>query len=198
MKVAKKLKLKLAKMLLTFEEVTVTTESGDTLVLVSDMPLGVGVEVFVEDMETGEMIPAPNGVYTADGTTYTISGGLVTEVETPKEEETEETTETTELEEETTVVTEVTEETIVEDVKEVVDVVEDVVEVVEDIKKDKVDTDNIIADLVSRIEALEATVNKVTDDYSKISLAKPATVEIKDTPIYSKMSNAAKILSAKI
>lgn len=201
MKVAKKLKLKLAKMLLTFEEVTVTTESGDTLVLVSDMPLGVGVEVFVEDMETGEMIPAPNGVYTADGTTYTISGGLVTEVETPKEEETEETTETTELEEETIETpesTEVTEETIVEDVKEVVDVVEDVVEVVEDIKKDKVDTDNIIADLVSRIEALEATVNKVTDDYSKISLAKPATVEIKDTPIYSKMSNAAKILSAKI
>lgn len=191
MKVAKKLKLKLAKMLLTFEEVTVTTESGDTLVLVSDMPLGVGVEVFVEDTETGEMIPAPNGVYTKDGSTYTISGGVVTEVETPEEtEETTETTETTELEE-TTETTEVTEETIVEDVKEVVEVVEDVKEVVEN-------NDNILADLVSRIEVLEGIVNKVTDDYSKLSLAKPATVEIKDTPIYNKMSNAAKILSAKI
>lgn len=194
MKVAKKLKLKLAKMLLTFEEVTVTTESGDTLVLVSDMPLGVGVEVFVEDMETGEMIPAPNGIYTADGTTYTISGGFVTEVETPEETET---TETTELEE-TPETTEVSEETIVEDVKEVVEVVDDVVKVIEDVKEDKVNTDNIIADLVARVETLEGIVNKVTDDYKKLSLAKPATVEIKDTPIYSKMSNAAKILSAKI
>ena len=205
MKVAKKLKLKLAKLLLTFEETTVTTESGDTLVLVSDMPLGVGVEVFVEDMETGEMSPAPNGIYTQDGTTYTVSGGLVTEVETPEEtEETPAETETTELEDETTETIEtpeseeVTEETIVEDVKEVVDVIEDVVEVIEDVKEDKVNTDTIIADLVARIEALEGIVNKVTDDYSKLSLAKPATVEIKDSPIYNRMSNAAKILSAKI
>lgn len=201
MKVAKKLKLKLAKLLASFEEVTVTTESGDTLVLVSDMPLGIGVEVFVEDMETGEMSPAPNGIYTADGSTYTVSGGLVTEVETPEETKETEETETTELEEETPETpesSEVTEETIVEDVKEVVDVVETVVQVIEDVKEDKVNTDNIIADLVARIEALEGIVNKVTDDYSKLSLAKPATVEIKDSPIHNRMSNAAKILSAKI
>lgn len=94
----KKLKEKLAKILLEFGEIET---DGGTLVFEGE-EITVGTEVFI-----GEGA-APDGEYKADGKVYTVAGGIVTAItdeatEETTEEETEETeTEEVEMEEETT------------------------------------------------------------------------------------------------
>ena len=72
--------IKLAKLVMSFKSVTT-----DKQTLIYNNDLEVGVEVFVEDDSTGEILPAPNGDYTAEDMVITVADGVITEVK-PVEE----------------------------------------------------------------------------------------------------------------
>lgn len=88
----KQLKLKLAKMLSKFAEVT--TDKG---VLICDGEMVVGKEVFLVDAD-GEYVSAPNGDYIDGDTTYKVTDGVISEIDIPEVEETEEEPEVVETE----------------------------------------------------------------------------------------------------
>lgn len=88
----KQLKLKLAKMLSKFAEVT--TDKG---VLICDGELVVGKEVFLVDAD-GEYVSAPDGDYIDGETTYKVTDGVISEIVMPEVEEPEEETEVVEPE----------------------------------------------------------------------------------------------------
>ena len=77
----KQLKLKLAKMLSKFAEVT--TDKG---VLICDGEMVIGKEVFLVDAD-GEYVSAPNGDYIAGEITYKVMDGVISEVTEPEVEE---------------------------------------------------------------------------------------------------------------
>lgn len=79
----KQLKLKLAKMLSKFAEVT--TDKG---VLICDGEMVVGKEVFLVDAD-GEYVSAPDGDYIDGETTYKVTDGVISEIVMPEVEETE-------------------------------------------------------------------------------------------------------------
>lgn len=79
----KQLKLKLAKMLSKFAEVT--TDKG---VLICDGEMVVGKEVFLVDAD-GEYVSAPDGDYIDGETTYKVTDGVISEIVIPEVEETE-------------------------------------------------------------------------------------------------------------
>jgi predicted RNase H-like nuclease (RuvC/YqgF family) len=68
--------LKFAKMLNCFQEIP--TQNGN---LISDNEIAVGSEVFVIEVETGELVVAPNGTYENDIATYIVEGGKVVSIE---------------------------------------------------------------------------------------------------------------------
>lgn len=68
-------KLKLAKMLLKFSDLT--TEEGVTITVDGD--LEVGKEAFTTD-ENGELAPTPDGEYHYDNKIITIEGGIVKDI----------------------------------------------------------------------------------------------------------------------
>lgn len=79
--------VKLAKMLLKFEDIA--TEEGVTLTVEGD--LEVGKEVFTTD-DNGDVVPAPDGDYTYEQKVITVAEGVITAitdkeapVETPEE-----------------------------------------------------------------------------------------------------------------
>lgn len=80
----KQLKLKLAKMLSKFAEVT--TDKG---VLICDGEMVIGKEVFLVDAD-GEYVSAPDGDYIDGETTYKVTDGVISEIVIPEVEETEE------------------------------------------------------------------------------------------------------------
>lgn len=88
----KQLKLKLAKMLSKFAEVT--TDKG---VLICDGEMVVGKEVFLVDAD-GEYVSAPNGDYIDGETTYKVTDGVISEIVIPEVEEPEVETEVVETE----------------------------------------------------------------------------------------------------
>ena len=77
----KQLKLKLAKMLSKFAEVT--TDKG---VLICDGEMVIGKEVFLVDAD-GEYVSAPNGDYIDGETTYKVMDGIISEIVMPEVEE---------------------------------------------------------------------------------------------------------------
>lgn len=79
----KQLKLKLAKMLSKFAEVT--TDKG---VLICDGEMVIGKEVFLVDAD-GEYVSAPDGDYIDGETTYKVTDGVISEIVIPEVEETE-------------------------------------------------------------------------------------------------------------
>ena len=74
MKIAKNLMFKLRSILLTCG--SVDTNNG---VLLYEGELAVGTEVFVEN-ENGEVVPAPDGAYEAEGVTYIVEDGKIAEI----------------------------------------------------------------------------------------------------------------------
>lgn len=88
----KQLKLKLAKMLSKFAEVT--TDKG---VLICDGEMVVGKEVFLVDAD-GEYVSAPDGDYIDGETTYKVTDGVISEIVMPEVVEPEEETEVVETE----------------------------------------------------------------------------------------------------
>ena len=74
--------IKLAKLVMSFKSVTT-----DKQTLIYNDDLEVGVEVFIEDDSTGEILPAPNGDYTAEDMVITVAEGVITEVKPVEEPE---------------------------------------------------------------------------------------------------------------
>lgn len=67
-------KLELAKAILQLTQIP--TDNG---VLIADGELAVDVEVFVEG-EDGDLIPAPDGIYTSSELVYTVEGGKIVNI----------------------------------------------------------------------------------------------------------------------
>lgn len=88
----KQLKLKLAKMLSKFAEVT--TDKG---VLICDGEMVIGKEVFLVDAD-GEYVSAPDGDYIDGETTYKVTDGVISEIVMPEVVEPEVETEVVETE----------------------------------------------------------------------------------------------------
>lgn len=169
----KQLKLKLAKMLSKFAEIT--TDKG---VLLSDGELVVGTEVYLIDSD-GEYITAPDGEYKLDNVIYVILDGMIAEIKELSVET---------LEGET--IEEVVEEVVEESVDEVITpLIEDVLALIE------------AMDL--RITALEEKNVVVTEEVvefkklvSKLSSGKPVEDQLKDdTKSKSRIENLTKALS---
>ena len=68
--------LRFAKLLNAFQEIP--TQNGN---LISDDEIAVGSEVFVIEVETGELVVAPNGTYENEVATYIVEGGKVVSIE---------------------------------------------------------------------------------------------------------------------
>ena len=75
MKITKKLMFKLRSILLSCASI----ETSDGTVLLYEGELEVGTEVFVEN-ENGEVVPAPDGAYEAEGVTYVVEDGKIVEI----------------------------------------------------------------------------------------------------------------------
>lgn len=85
MNITKAKRIQLAKMLALVKEIK--TDEGEMLYIEGD--LAVDTEVFVADGD-GNMVPAPDGTYTAEGKSITIVAGKITEIkeiEAPAAEE---------------------------------------------------------------------------------------------------------------
>lgn len=75
--------LKLARLIKCITEVS--TDNG---LLITDVEFAVGVEVFVSDAETGDLTPAPAGVYTTDDQVITVNEqGIIESIEAKGGEE---------------------------------------------------------------------------------------------------------------
>ena len=170
-----KIKEKLSKLLIEVEFETLKTDNG---VLEYDGELAVDTEVYVTNEETGERVPATDGVYTTeDGVKITVAEGKVISIE-EKEETPEETP---------------TDDVVAEETPEDTEG-----ETTEDAPKEETDE---VAELKTRIDELEETVAKLIElidgmkkdteeKFSKISLAKPATEEFEQIKENKKTGDA--------
>ena len=68
--------LRFAKLLNAFQEIPTQNDN-----LISDNEIAVGSEVFVIEVETGELVVAPNGTYENEVATYIVEGGKVVSIE---------------------------------------------------------------------------------------------------------------------
>lgn len=172
-----KIKEKLASLIIEVEFETVKTDNG---VLEYDGELVEGTEVYVTNEETGERVPANDGVYTTeDNKIITVNEGKVISIEEKVEEiPTEETP---------------TDDVVAEDAPEGTEG-----ETTEDAPKEETDE---VADLKTRIDELENEVAKLIEviesmkketeeKFSKISLAKPATEEFEQVKETKKTGDA--------
>lgn len=146
---SKKTRLMLARLLKLYSEVI----TDEQVTLISEGELTVGAEVFVTN-EDGDLTPAADGEYHAEGVTYVVEAGVITSVEKKEEEVVveEETTTEEPVEMEDTVEEEETIATIEEVVEEAVAVVEEAPAETEE------DKDAKIAELESKIAELEAII----------------------------------------
>ena len=181
-----KIKEKLSKLLIEVEFETLKTDNG---VLEYDGELAVDTEVYVTNEETGERVPAADGVYTTEeNVVITVAEGKVVSIEEKVEETPEETTEEVAAEE-------VTEETTSGTTEDVVEVVEETIDELAELKAKVEELTNIVNELVSVIDSMK----KDTDEkFSKISLAKPASEEFEQVVTTKKTGDARvdKLLSA--
>ena len=169
MNITTKLKIQLARLLQKFSETVLKDSEGNEIILISDMSLTVGSEVFIND-ENGEPIPAPNGDYMGeDETVYTVLDGFITVV-TPKVQEDPEVKTDPEVK---------VEQEATPTIDELVNAISPVIE--EALSKVK-------AEILAEVDAKLA----------KISFSKPADVEIKDGETKVSTGNkAAQILGSK-
>lgn len=158
-------RLKLAKMILRFG--TVDTDKGE---LQYEGTLEEGLEVFIE--ENDELIPAPDGEYRASDKVIVVEGGKITsitEIETENDPPIEEkpTEENEELEENPT------------------DPSEEEGDRIAELEAKVTELEAIIAERDARIAELEAQLAEANEKL-KLSVQKPAHVEIKDTDTQTK------------
>ena len=177
-----KIKEKLSKLLIEVEFETLKTDNG---VLEYDGELAVDTEVYVTNEETGERVPAADGVYTTeDNKVITVAEGKVISIEekeeTPEETPTEETTEEVAAEE-------VTEETTSGTTENVVEVVEETIDELAELKSKVEELENTVAKLVEVIEGMKKDTE---EKFSKISLAKPASEEFEQVVTTKKTGDA--------
>ena len=179
----KQLKLKLAKMLSKFAEVT--TDKG---VLICDGEMVIGKEVFLVDAD-GEYVSAPDGDYIAGETTYKVMDGVIAEVIEPEvaEPEVVEPEENMEVEPEVEPVEEPTEsaepaeqQTTIEDVTRLIN---DLVEVVNNL-------DIRISELETQITEISKIITESAGTPIETVLRKESNV-IKDNK-FERISNAIK------
>ena len=146
--------LRFAKLLNCFQEIP--TQNGN---LISDDEIVVGSEVFVIEVETGELVVAPNGTYENDTATYIVEGGKVVSIElkefqpTNVEEIIEEIEQPQEMEEEITV-----------DVNENVNEIEDLKAENESLKMQIEELKAENESLKMQIEELKEQLNKKIDE----------------------------------
>lgn len=168
MKLTKALRIQLAKMIIKFGEINtdkgILSYEGDTL--------EIGMEVYIQDVDTGNLIPAPDDTYLESGgelgnINYIVVGGKITEIKSPEGEP--------------------IEETPVEEITDPSNLEETPAE--ETIEQNELKT--IIEDLTNRIIKLEERVNSemskedveniINKLLSKFSLAKPAQEIVNDS-----------------
>lgn len=168
----KQLKLKLAKMLSKFAEVT--TDKG---VLICDGEMVVGKEVFLVDAD-GEYVSAPDGDYIDGETTYKVTDGVISEIDTPEVVEPEvEPVENLEAEPEVEPVVGPT------TIEEITKLINDLVEVVNSL-------DVRVSKLETEITELSKTINESAGTPIEVILKKDDSV-IKDDK-FERISNAFK------
>lgn len=146
----KNLKLKLAKMLSKFSEVT--TDKG---VLLSDGELVVGAEVYLIDAD-GEYVTAPDGEYIVEDITYVVLDGMISEIKSEVGEDFE---------------TEVEVEQEIETV--VVPVLEDILKLIEELDKRITAIETSNTNVITEVEGFKKIV-------SKLSAGKPIDELLKD------------------
>lgn len=159
-------RLKLAKMILRFG--TVDTDKGE---LQYEGTLEEGLEVFIE--ENDELVPAPDGEYRASDKVIVVEDGKIAsinEIETENDPPIEEkpTEENEELEENPTDPTE-----------------EESGDRIAELEAKVTELEAIIAERDARIAELEAQLAEANEKL-KLSVQKPAHVEIKDTDTQTK------------
>lgn len=171
--------IKLAKLVMSFKSVVT-----DKQTLIYNNDLEVGVEVFVEDDSTGEILPAPNGDYTAEDMVITVAEGVITEVKPVEEPATEEpATEVEpvepakEIDEEEFAEPEepATEEPIVDENQKLIDELTAII----------ADKDSKIAELQLEIEQLKAELAKANEpvvEPVKMNKVAPTSVADKSNP----------------
>lgn len=131
----KNLKLKLAKMLSKFSEVT--TDKG---VLLSDGELVVGAEVYLIDAD-GEYVTAPDGEYIVEDITYVVLDGMISEIKSEVGEVFE-----TETEVETVVVP----------------VLEDILKLIEELDKRITAIETSNTNVITEVEGFKKIVSKLS------------------------------------
>ena len=165
----KQLKLKLAKMLSKFAEIT--TDKG---VLLSDGELVVGTEVYLIDSD-GEYITAPDGEYKLDNVIYVVLDGMIAEIKELSVE---------------TLEGETIEEVVTESVDEVITpLIEDVLALIEamDLRITALEEKNVV--VTEEVVEFKKLV-------SKLSSGKPVEDQLKnDTKSKSRIENLTKALS---
>ena len=129
----KNLKLKLAKMLSKFSEVT--TDKG---VLLSDGELVVGAEVYLIDAD-GEYVTAPDGEYIVEDITYVVLDGMISEIKSEVGEDFETETET---------------ETVV--------VLEDILKLIEELDKRITAIETSNTNVITEVEGFKKIVSKLS------------------------------------
>lgn len=173
----KQLKLKLAKILSNFAEVT--TDKG---VLICDGEMVIGKEVFLVDAD-GEYVSAPDGDYIAGEITYKVMDGVISEIIEPEVEP-----EVTEPEVEPEENLEV--EPAVEPVEEPTEpetTIEDVTKLINDLVE-------VVKNLDSRISNLETEFSKIINESAGTPIETVLRKEdnvIKDNK-FERISNAIK------
>ena len=129
----KNLKLKLAKMLSKFSEVT--TDKG---VLLSDGELVVGAEVYLIDAD-GEYVTAPDGEYIVEDITYVVLDGMISEIKSEVGEDFETETETV-----------------------VVPVLEDILKLIEELDKRITAIETSNTNVITEVEGFKKIVSKLS------------------------------------
>lgn len=172
----KQLKLKLAKMLSKFAEVT--TDKG---VLICDGEMVVGKEVFLVDAD-GEYVSAPDGDYIDGDTTYKVTDGVISEIVMPEVEEPEEETEVVETEVEPEVEP-IEPEVGPSTIEDAIQMINDLVEVVKNL-------DNRISNLETQSTEFSKLINEPAGTPIETLLKKDDDV-IKENK-FERISNAIK------
>lgn len=173
----KQLKLKLAKMLSKFAEVT--TDKG---VLICDGEMVIGKEVFLVDAD-GEYVSAPDGDYIDGETTYKVTDGVISEIVIPEVEEPEEETEVVETEVEPEVEPVEESEAGPTSIEEVTRLINDLVEVVNNL-------DSRISNLETQNTEFSKIINESAGTPIETILKKDDNV-VKDNK-FERISNAIK------
>lgn len=172
----KQLKLKLAKMLSKFAEVT--TDKG---VLICDGEMVIGKEVFLVDAD-GEYVSAPDGDYIDGETTYKVKDGVISEIVMPEVEEPEEETEVVETEVEPEVEP-IEPEVGPSTIEDVIQMINDLVEVVNNL-------DSRISQLETQNTEFSKIINESAGTPIETLLKKDDNV-VKDNK-FERISNAIK------